>query len=92
MEVNGPSHIHGPQPINAPHKLRHPTELPPAGGLSGTDEVQISEQARLLEKVSQIPEVRQERIDQIRAEIAGGTYETDEKLDIALDRLLDEIG
>ena len=39
-----------------------------------------------------LPEVRQARVDRIRAEIAAGTYETDEKLEIALGRLLDEIG
>jgi hypothetical protein len=30
-------------------------------------------------------------VQDIRAALADGTYETDEKLDIALERLLDEI-
>ena len=38
------------------------------------------------------PEVRQEQVDAIREQIAAGTYETPEKLDKAVDRLLDEIG
>jgi hypothetical protein len=33
-----------------------------------------------------------DRVNEIRAQIAAGTYETDEKLDIAVGRLLDEIG
>ena len=33
----------------------------------------------------------QDRVDQIRAEIANGTYETDDKIDIAVSQLLDEI-
>ncbi|HIQ20562.1 MAG TPA: flagellar biosynthesis anti-sigma factor FlgM, partial [Planctomycetes bacterium] len=39
-----------------------------------------------------VPEIRQERVARIRAEIAAGTYETEEKLEIAIGRLLDEIG
>ena len=54
--------------------------------------MEISDAARLVEQVNQLPDVRQDRIDQIRAQIAEGTYETDEKLDVAVGRLLDEIG
>ena len=36
--------------------------------------------------------IRQDVVSRIRAEIAAGTYETPGKLDVALDRLLDEIG
>ena len=37
-------------------------------------------------------DVRMDRVRAIRAAIADGSYETAEKLDIALDRLLDSIG
>jgi negative regulator of flagellin synthesis FlgM len=56
------------------------------------DELQISDAARLIEQVKQAPDIRQDRVDAIRQQIAAGTYETPEKLEIALDRLLDEIG
>ena len=36
--------------------------------------------------------MRTELVRRVRSEIAQGTYETPEKLDAALDRLLDEIG
>lgn len=36
--------------------------------------------------------IRFERVADIRRQIADGSYDTDEKLDLALDRLLDEIG
>ena len=51
-----------------------------------------SDAARLVEQTRDVPELRQERIDAIRAQIAAGTYETPEKLDAAVERLLDEIG
>ena len=46
----------------------------------------------MIDKVHEAPDVRQDRVSAIRAQIAAGTYETDAKLEIALDRLLDEIG
>ncbi|MBM3953916.1 MAG: flagellar biosynthesis anti-sigma factor FlgM [Planctomycetaceae bacterium] len=37
-------------------------------------------------------DIRFDRVAAIRAEIAAGVYETPEKLDAALDRLLDRLG
>ena len=37
-------------------------------------------------------DIRFDRVNAIRAAIADGSYETPEKLDIALDRLLDRLG
>ena len=56
------------------------------------DEVQISDAARLVEQAKQSSDIRHERVAAIREQIAQGTYDTPEKLDVALDRLLDEIG
>jgi hypothetical protein len=35
--------------------------------------------------------IRTELVERVRREIAAGTYDTPEKLDIALDRLLDQL-
>lgn len=51
----------------------------------------ISPQAELLSRIRDIPEIRVDRVMQLREAIQSGKYETPEKLDIALDRLLDEI-
>jgi negative regulator of flagellin synthesis FlgM len=56
------------------------------------DSLEISDAGRLAEQMAQIPDIRQERVDAIRAQIASGAYETDAKMSVALDRLLDEIG
>jgi len=56
------------------------------------DEVNISDAARLVEQVQQMPEMREDRVEAVRQQIAAGTYETGDKLNAALDRLLDEIG
>jgi negative regulator of flagellin synthesis FlgM len=92
MQVYGPSHLHGPQSINAPHASRvtAPSAQPESSSIR--DELQISDTARLMEQAQQLPDIRQDRVAAIRAQIANGAYETADKLDIAVSRLLDEIG
>lgn len=56
----------------------------------GADQVEVSGMARLLAKLRELPEVRQGLVDRVRREIESGVYDTPEKLDAALDRLIDE--
>jgi negative regulator of flagellin synthesis FlgM len=91
MQIHGPVHVHGPQSINSPHRVR-PTQpnSTPTQSRSGVDQLDISPEAELVSRVRDIPDIRADRVAQIRAQIESGVYETDEKIDIALDRLLDE--
>jgi negative regulator of flagellin synthesis FlgM len=91
MQIYGPSQIHGAQPINAPHAARAaaPTSTPTAP-VTG-DHLDISEAGRIAGQLAEIPEIRADRVAQLRAAIADGSYETNDKLSVALDRLLDEI-
>ena len=92
MQIYGPSHVHAGQPVGPPHAARIARPAGPEGAGAIRDELEISDAARLVDQVSQAPDVRQERVAAIRDEIARGTYETTEKLDLAIERLLDEIG
>lgn len=91
MQIYGPSSVHGPQHITAPHtqRLNSPQQV---GSLSApNDELAISDAGRLIDAVRDLPAIRGDRVAQIRAQLADGTYNADAKLDVALDRLLDEI-
>lgn len=92
MQIYGPSHVHSAQPLNAPHTQR----AQPAGGASSaqsaSDQLDISEAADIASRLSEIPDVRQDRVAEIRSALADGSYDIDSRLDVALDRLLDEIG
>ena len=92
MHNYGPSQLHGPQALGAPHGPRaaQPMTRPEAAQIA--DEVNISEAARLVEQVQQVPDIRADRVEAVRQQIAAGTYETAEKLNAAVERLLDEIG
>lgn len=92
MYIQGSSYIHGPQSINAPHRSysSQPTSAPAKS--AGGDELNISSEADMISRVRDVPDIRADKVARIKAQIASGTYETDEKLDIALSRLFDEIG
>lgn len=64
-----------------------PASQAPAVG----DSVEISTVARLAAQVQELPAVRAEVVNRVKAEIAAGTYETPEKIDIAIDRLMEEL-
>jgi negative regulator of flagellin synthesis FlgM len=92
MQIHGPAHVHGPQPINAPHRAAAPRSSGQVAQSSPVDQLDISPQADLVSRARDIPGIRAERVAEIRAQIAEGTYDTDAKLEAALDRLLDEMG
>ncbi len=92
MQINGIAQIHGPQAVNAPHKSASTQAAPQNEAAYGADQLDISDEARLLSLVLESPDVRADKVLQARAAIANGDYETDEKIGIAIDRLLDEIG
>lgn len=55
-----------------------------------SDRVELSDRARYLAKLQQVPAVRQGLIDQVRAQIEAGTYDTPERFDAAVDGLIDD--
>jgi anti-sigma28 factor (negative regulator of flagellin synthesis) len=90
MQIYGPAQLHGPQSISAPH-ARAAGASPAISPSSGHDEVQISDAGRLVDLAHQLPHIRQDRVNSIRAQIAAGTYETGAKLGTAIDHVLNEL-
>ena len=84
MEVNGPGAIQRSVPIG-PQKTAGPVAKPKQSAPAPpTDAVEISSAGQLLDKLSKSPQVRAERLAQIKAAIDAGQYDTDEKLEAAL--------
>ena len=54
------------------------------------DKVEISSIARYLSQIAQMPDIRFEKVEQIRQALADGTYDTDEALSQAVDNMLAE--
>ncbi len=55
------------------------------------DTVQISFTAQMLAKLHDLPDVRTEKVAAIRQAIADGTYDVDSKLDVAIERMLEDL-
>jgi negative regulator of flagellin synthesis FlgM len=91
MQIHGPSQIHGAQPVHGPHQARSVDAASAPATPDIGDRVDISEAGRIADQLAEIPDIRSERVAEIRSALARGVYETDEKLDLALERLLDEI-
>ena len=91
MQIYGPSHVHSAQPISSPHSARsaEPTSSPSSPSIG--DRLDISEAWQLAGRMAEIPDIRADRVQELRAVILNGSYETDDKLNVALERLLDEI-
>ncbi len=92
MQIYGPSQLHGAQSIHGPHSARSVESAPSTSSThAASDRLEISEAGRIAAQLAEIPDIRADRVESIRAALLNGTYETDDKLNIALDRLLDEI-
>jgi flagellar biosynthesis anti-sigma factor FlgM len=91
MDVQGPGSVQRPTSV----QRSLPTGPAKSAGSAGStpisapsDAVEISSAGQLLDKLSKSPEVRAERLAQIKADIASGKYDTDEKLEAAMMNLL----
>jgi negative regulator of flagellin synthesis FlgM len=90
MYIYGTTQLHAAQPLAAPHRMT-PVQAPSNPYSSGVDELDISPEADFVAQARDLPEIREDRVAAIRAQIEAGTYETPGKLDAALSRLVDEI-
>jgi len=93
MEIYS-STIHGPQGISAPHRSTVAKPSAPARELPWADSFTFSEAAKassvnsLDSGESSSAGVRFDLVNRVKREIAAGTYDTPDKMDIAMDRLL----
>lgn len=90
MQIHGPTHLHGAQSINSPHRVAGAPTTSEAPSSMPMDQVDISPEARLLSQIHDLPDIRADRVAQLRAQIASGTYETEERISKAIDGFLDE--
>lgn len=57
----------------------------------GNDRIEISEWARFLSRLAELPDVRVEKVAQARKAIDRGDYETPDRLDHAINRLIEDL-
>ncbi len=89
MDISSAGGVSGPDPIE-PKRVAAARIRPPSLKES-SDSVEISDHARFLAKLRDVPPVRREKIEALRALIASGKYETPERIAGAVTKLLEEL-
>lgn len=86
--INGTGKVHAPLPsepkVSARRPEAAPSEIPP-------DRVEISEVAQMLSTLEPDTAIRAEKVAEVREAIAKGTYLTDDKIAVTVDRLLEAL-
>ncbi len=96
MNIYGTQYLHGAHAISAPHAAKPQQTSAPQQAAQAKDEVSLSNAAQQVnqtsEKADSNGEVRFDLVNRLRSEIAAGTYETPEKIDSALEKMLVSLG
>lgn len=90
MEIHGPGGVSGPHRIEPQRLAPERAEAPDSRGKIG-DSAEISGEARLLNKLAEVPSVRMDLVQELRELIASGRYETPERIERAVEKLLEEL-
>ena len=85
VATNAPVNKVVSQPIQKEVPADAPKQLPV------TDRVELSGMSHLLKTLKSGGDIRADKVAAVKAQIEAGTYEDDKKLDIAADRLLDDL-
>jgi negative regulator of flagellin synthesis FlgM len=91
MEVRGLSSASPMSPVGRPEATPGLEKSPGVAPTTPKDEVEISAVGKMLDDASRTPGIREQRLAEIKAAIEAGTYETPEKLELALNRMVEQL-
>ena len=91
MEIQSTGGISGPDPIQ-PNRIPAGGARPSERSHPATDRAEISERARFSAQLRDVPPIRKEKVEELRKLIDAEEYETPERIEGAVDRLLEELG
>jgi negative regulator of flagellin synthesis FlgM len=91
MQIFGPTNVQNARAIAESLKASAAQPTINSVQVDTVDQLDISREAQYLMQVHGTPEIRAERVAEIRSQIETGRYESTDKLHAAVDRLLDEL-
>ena len=90
MDIGKTEGVGGAGRIDGPQRIGKITP-PPAHSVAGAnDKLDISSHAKITSDALALPKVRSERVEEVRNLLRSGRFETDARLNQALDRFLAE--
>jgi len=90
MDIGKTDGISGPGRIDGPSKISRISRASTPSKASSADKVDLSLKAGMIYKAMGLPAVRMERVAEIKKLIESGRFETDNRLEWALNRFLSE--
>jgi len=91
MVIQNTGGISGPDPIQ-PNRFAANRIRPTDTSTPQTDRAEISDSARFMALLREVPPIRKEKVEMLRELIASGQFETPERIAGAVDNLLEELG
>ncbi len=90
MDVSGTGSVGGPGAVRPVHlgKAQAVNSAPAPGVAVPKDEVVISDAARSLSGLSMDPQIRAARLAEIKSAIDAGTYDTPQRLEAAIEKMI----
>ena len=90
MDIGKTDGVGGPGRIDGPNKIARVTSSGTPSGPSGADHVDLSQKAGMISKAMSLPDVRADRVADIKKLVEAGRFDTATRLEGALDRFLVE--
>jgi hypothetical protein len=90
MDIGRAEGVGGPRRIEGTPRVSRTTPAAPPPGVSPADKVDLSPGAQLVSQALALPAVRLDRVDEVKRLLVSGRFETDVRLQGALDRFLAE--
>lgn len=89
----GATHVSSSQTLGRTTRIDHAApQTPRPASFNTTDQLDISPEAELLSRTLETKtDFRADKVAQMKAAIAQGDYDSDEKLDTAMMKMLDEL-
>jgi len=88
MQINGIHSNDGLNPVRQEQRTDGTGAKP--SGAKPLDQVEISEAGQMLSRLQQ-SEIRMDKVERVRQAITQGNYETPDKIEVVVDRILKEI-
>ena len=92
MNIYGTQFVHGAHTLSGPHSAKPQQSTQQPAATQQKDEVSLSSAAQMANQASETGastgKVRFDLVNSIRSQIAAGTYETPEKLESAIEKML----
>ena len=93
MDVSGIGSVSGATPVRAVSPSAPISSAESTSSMTAhREDLETSSAGKMLERQSETPEHRAERLAQIRQSIENGAYDTDDKLEAALSKMFGSLG